>query len=399
MKYFMWKGRFNMQHLLNENVKNIEISGIRKISNMIDNSSDTINLTFGQPDFPTPDYIKNAAIEALNNNHTDYTETAGLPELRQAACAYVDQLYGLKYDPESEVIVTVGASEALDIAFRTILDEGSEVIMPAPVYVGYEPLVKLCNAKTVYVDTRDTDFKMTAAMIAEKLTPNTRCVMLPYPSNPTGTILTKEEITEIAELLRGKDIFIIADEIYSELVYDEKHFSIGAVEGMKEQTIIINGLSKSHAMTGWRIGFAFAPSYLIDQFYAIHSFNAICATSFSQYASVEALKHGANREEIVMMKESYKERRDYVYTRLNEMGLTLNKPAGAFYAFPSIKHTGLTSEEFAERLLEEHDVALIPGSAFSEYGEGYIRISYASSMAQLVTGLDRIELFLTSLKA
>lgn len=388
----------NMQHLLNKNVKNIEISGIRKISNMIDKNSNTINLTFGQPDFPTPDYIKNAAIKALHENHTDYTETAGLVELREAACAYVDQLYGLKYDPESEVIVTVGASEALDIAFRTILDEDSEVIMPAPIYVGYEPLVKLCNAKTVYVDTRDTNFKMTAAMIEEKITDKTRCVILPYPSNPTGTILTKEEIVEIGELLRGKDIFIIADEIYSELVYDEKHFSIGAVEGLKNQTIIINGLSKSHAMTGWRIGFAFAPSYLIDQFYAIHSFNAICATSFSQYASIEALRQGADHQDVVMMKESYKDRRDYVYRRLNEMGLPLNKPAGAFYAFPSIQHTGLTSEEFAERLLDDYNVALIPGSAFSEYGEGYIRISYASSMEQLEKGLDGIASFLNDLK-
>ncbi len=386
-----------MKHLINENVKNIEISGIRKISNMIEKTSDTINLTFGQPDFPTPDYIKNAAIEALNNNHTDYTETAGLFELREAACDYVEKLYGLKYDPNSEVIVTIGASEALDIAFRTILDEGSEVIMPAPVYVGYEPLVKLCNGKTVYVDTRDNNFKMTAAMIEEKITDKTRCVMLPYPSNPTGTILTKEEIMEIGELLRGKDIFIIADEIYSELVYDDQHFSIGAVDGLKNQTIIINGLSKSHAMTGWRIGFAFAPSYLIDQFYAIHSFNAICATSFSQYASIEALKHGSDREEITLMKESYKERRDYVYKRLKEMGLDINKPEGAFYAFPSIKKTGLTSEVFVERLLEEQDVAIIPGSAFSEYGEGYIRISYASSMDQLEEGLDRIEVFLKTL--
>lgn len=387
-----------MKHLINKNVQNIEISGIRKISNMIEKTSDTINLTFGQPDFPTPDYIKDAGIEALNNNHTDYTETAGVFELRQAACDYVENLYGLKYDPNSEIIVTVGASEALDIAFRTILDEGSEVIMPAPVYVGYEPLVKMCNAKTVYVDTRDNNFKMTAAMIEEKITDKTRCVMLPYPSNPTGTILTKEEVIEIAELLRGKDIFIIADEIYSELVYDDKHFSIGAVEGMKDQTIVINGLSKSHAMTGWRIGFAFAPSYLIDQFYAIHSFNAICATSFSQYASIEALKHGSDREEIVMMKESYKERRDFVYKRLNEMGLEISKPEGAFYAFPSIEKTGLTSEEFIERLLEEYDVAVIPGSAFSEYGEGYIRISYASSMDQLKVGMDRLEEFLKSLE-
>lgn len=392
------KGRSIVKHLINKNVQNIEISGIRKISNMIEKNADTINLTFGQPNFSTPDYIKNAAIEALNNNMTDYTETAGLMKLREAACDYVEKLYGLKYDPNHEVIVTIGASEALDIAFRTILDEGSEVIMPAPVYVGYEPLVQLCNAKTVYVDTRNNDFKMTAAMIAEKITDKTRCVMLPYPSNPTGTILTKEEIIEIAELLRGKDIFIIADEIYSELVYDDQHFSIGAVDGLKEQTIIINGLSKSHAMTGWRIGFAFAPAYLIDQFYAIHSFNAICASSFSQYASVIALREGNDREEIIAMKASYKERRDYIFERLNEMGLPVSKPQGAFYAFPSIKKTGLSSDQFVERLLNEQDVAIIPGNAFSEYGEGYVRISFAASMDQLVKGLDGIEAFLINLE-
>lgn len=386
-----------MKHLLNKNVQNIEISGIRKISNMIDSSSDTVNMTFGQPDFPTPDYIKEAAIKALQEDYTDYTETAGLYELRQAACDYVNKLYGLDYDPNNEVIVTIGASEALDIAFRTILDEGSEVIMPAPVYVGYEPLVKLCNAKTVFVDTTKNNFKLNAAMIEEKLTDQTRCVMLPYPSNPTGTILTKEEVFEIGELLRGKDIFIIADEIYSELVYDGKHFSIGAVPGLKDQTIIINVLSKSHAMTGWRIGFAFAPSYLVDQFYAIHSFNAICATSFSQYASIEALRQGADHKEVVKMKEAYKNRRDFVYHRLKEMGLEVTKPQGAFYIFPSIKQTGMTSEEFSARLLEQENVAVIPGSAFSEYGEGYIRISYAQSMEELEKGMDGIERFLKSI--
>ncbi|PID02493.1 aromatic amino acid aminotransferase [Sporosarcina sp. P2] len=386
-----------MKHLLNKNVKNIEISGIRKISNMIDKSSDTVNMTFGQPNFSTPDYIKDAAIKALKDNHTDYTETAGVYELRQAACDYVEKLYGLNYNPENEVIVTVGASEALDITLRTILNEDSEVIMPAPVFVGYEPLIKMCNAKVVYVDTTDTDFKMTASMIEEKLTDKTRCVLLPYPSNPTGTVLTKEEVMEIGELLRGKDIFIISDEIYSELVYESKHFSIGAVPGLKDQTIIINGLSKSHAMTGWRIGFAFAPAYLVDQFYAVHSFNTICAPSISQYASIEALRQGVEREEIVMMKEDYKRRRDFVYSRIKEMGLTVTKPEGAFYIFPSIKNTGLTSEKFASRLLEEANVAVIPGSAFSSYGEGYLRISYAQSMEELVKGMDGLERFLTKL--
>ncbi|AXI01216.1 aminotransferase A [Sporosarcina sp. PTS2304] len=386
-----------MKHLLNKNVKNIEISGIRKISNMIDKSSDTVNMTFGQPNFPTPDFIKEAAIKAIHDNHTDYTETAGVYELREAACDYVEKLYGLKYDPENEIIVTVGASEALDIVLRTILDEGSEVIMPAPVFVGYEPLIKMCNAKTVYVDTTETNFKMTASMIEEKITENTRCVLLPYPSNPTGTTLSKEEVMEIGELLRGKDIFIISDEIYSELVYESKHFSIGAVPGIKDQTIIINGLSKSHAMTGWRIGFAFAPAYLVDQFYAVHSFNAICAPSISQYAAIEALRQGADHKDVVMMKDDYKKRRDFVYSRIKEMGLDVTKPEGAFYIFPSIKNTGLSSEEFSARMLEEENVAVIPGSAFSSYGEGYLRISYAQSMEELVKGMDGLERFLEKL--
>ncbi|MGM8364007.1 aminotransferase A [Virgibacillus sp. W0181] len=387
-----------MRHLLNKNVDKIEISGIRKISNKIDRSSDVVNLTFGQPNFPTPDYIKAAGMKAIEDDQTAYTETAGLYELRQAACDYVKELYDLSYNPEDEVIVTVGASEALDIAFRTILDEGSEVIMPAPVYVGYEPLVTLCNAKSVLVDTRDNGFKLNAQMIEENITDKTRCVMLPYPSNPTGSILTKEEIFEIGELLRDKDIFIIADEIYSELVYEDTHYSIGAVPGLKEKTIIINGVSKSHSMTGWRIGFAFAPAYLIDQFYAIHSFNTVCASTVGQYAATEALKQGVNREEIKSMKRDYKKRRDFVYNRLIEMGLDVNEPQGAFYIFPSIKKTGLSSEEFASRLLDEENIAVIPGSAFSKFGEGYIRISFAQSTEELQKGLDGIERFLSTFK-
>lgn len=388
-----------MHHLINKNVKNIEISGIRKISNMIDRSSDTVNLTFGQPNFPTPEYIKAAGMKAIQEDQTAYTETAGLYELRKAACDYVKDLYDLSYNPENEVIVTVGASEALDIAFRTILDEGSEVILPAPVFVGYEPLITLCNGVSVYADTRNNDFKISASLIEEKITDKTRCVMLPYPGNPTGAILTKEEILEIGELLKDKDIFIIADEIYSELIYGSTHFSIGAVPGLKDKTIIINGLSKSHSMTGWRIGFAFAPAYLIDQFYAIHSFNAICASTMSQYAAIEALRQGAHHEEILAMKREYEERKDYVYKRIKEMNLDVVEPQGAFYIFPSIEKTGMTSEEFAAKLLDQENVAVIPGSAFSEYGEGYIRISYAQSMDELEKGMDGIERFLSSNQA
>lgn len=388
-----------MRHLLNKNVLNIEMSGIRKIANKVDRSPDVINLTFGQPNFHTPKYIKEAGIQAIKDNHTDYTETAGLLELREAACNYMKRHYQLNYDPHKEAIVTVGASEALDITFRTILSEGSEVIIPTPVYVGYEPLVQMCNGVSVYVNTTKNEFKLTADLIEKHITDKTRAIVLPYPNNPMGSLLTKSEVMEIADLLADKEIFIVADEIYSELNFEEKHFSIGAIDKVRDQTIVINGVSKSHAMTGWRIGFAFAPNYLIEEFYKIKSFITVCATSISQYAAVTALENEQESDDKVQeMKDDYKKRRDYVYERLVKMGLDVIRPQGAFYIFPSIKKTGLTSMEFVERLLEEENVAVIPGSAFSKDGEGFIRISYAQSIEQLKEGLDGIEHFLSKIQ-
>ena len=387
-----------MQHLLNKNVLNIEISGIRQVSNRVDGNPDVINLTFGQPNFPTPDYIKEAGIQAIKDNHTGYTETAGLLELREVACETMKRLYGLKYDPYNEVIVTVGASEALDITFRTILSDGLEVIVPTPVYVGYEPLVQMCNCKTVYVNTAENDFKLTAEMIEQHLTDKTRAIVLPYPNNPMGSLLPKDELEKIANLIASKDIFIVTDEVYSELNYVEDHVSIASFEQVRDQTIVINGLSKSHAMTGWRIGFAFAPDYLIEQFYKIKSFNTVCATSISQHAAVAALENvNISDANVLMMKEDYKKRRDYVYKRLVNMGLDVTLPEGAFYIFPSIAHTGLASMDFVEKLLDEENVAVIPGSAFSADGEGFIRISYAQSMDQLKKGMDGLERFLEKL--
>jgi len=387
-----------VQHLLNKNVLNIEISGIRQVSNRVDGNPDVINLTFGQPNFPTPDYIKEAGIQAIKDNHTGYTETAGLLELREVACETMKRLYGLKYDPYNEVIVTVGASEALDITFRTILSDGLEVIVPTPVYVGYEPLVQMCNCKTVYVNTAENDFKLTAEMIEQHLTDKTRAIVLPYPNNPMGSLLPKDELEKIANLIASKDIFIVTDEVYSELNYVEDHVSIASFEQVRDQTIVINGLSKSHAMTGWRIGFAFAPDYLIEQFYKIKSFNTVCATSISQHAAVAALENvNISDANVLMMKEDYKKRRDYVYKRLVNMGLDVTLPEGAFYIFPSIAHTGLASMDFVEKLLDEENVAVIPGSAFSADGEGFIRISYAQSMDQLKKGMDGLERFLEKL--
>lgn len=381
-----------MLHLINKNVKQIELSGIRKVFNKVLNDPSIINLTVGQPDFPTPENVINAGIRSLEEKLTGYTTNSGLPELRKTIASFVDRRYGLKYEPENEILVTIGASEALDIAFRTILDEGSEVILPAPIYPAYEPLIRLCGAVPVFIDTRETGFKLNAEMIKTKLTDKTRCVLLPYPSNPCGSILEKEELQEIADLLRDKEIFIISDEIYSELTYGTRHHSIASFPEMKEKSIVINGLSKSHAMTGWRIGFALAPTYLIEEMLKIHVYNTVCATSTSQYAALEALS--ADLIEVEQMKEEYQKRRDYVFDRVKSMGLDVSWPDGAFYLFPSIKNTGMSSEEFNEKLIEQAKVAVIPGSAFSTYGEGYIRISYASSMENLVEGLDRLENFL-----
>jgi len=298
----------------------------------------------------------------------------------------------MEYDAETEIIVTNGASEAIDSTLRTILVEGCEVILPGPVYPGYEPIIKLCGAVPVYVDTTDTGFKMTAERIAAALTDKTRCVILPYPSNPTGCTLSREDVRGIADVLRDKELFVLSDEIYSELVYAGEHVSIAQEPGLREKTIVINGLSKSHSMTGWRIGFTFAPAFITRHLLKVHQYNATCASSVSQAAAVEALTHGILDAE--PMKEAYRKRLDYVHQRLTAMGLDAVRPEGAFYLFPSIRAYGLTSGEFATRLLQEQKLALVPGDAFSDYGEGYVRISYAYGMDVLEEALNRLESFL-----
>ncbi|NGQ94125.1 aminotransferase A [Brevibacillus sp. SYP-B805] len=380
-----------MRHLINQRVREIQISGIRRFANMVAQVPDAISLTIGQPDFETPEHIKEAAVTAIGNNRTVYTPNAGLPELRQAASGYMKNKYRLTYDPANEIIVTIGASQALDIAMRTILEEGCEVILPGPVYPGYEPLIRLCGAVPVYADTRGNGFKLSAQLLQDCLTDKTRCVILPYPSNPTGCVMAAEELGEIAELLKDREIFVISDEIYSELIYGQPHCSIASFPGMREKTIVINGLSKSHSMTGWRIGFTFAPAYLTEQMVKVHQYNVSCASSISQYAALEALTSGADDAE--PMKEAYGKRRDYVYDRLAAMGLEVTKPQGAFYIFPSVRKFGMGSFDFATKLLETEKLAVVPGDAFSAFGEGYIRISYAYSMAQLEEGMNRLERF------
>ncbi|WP_449621421.1 aminotransferase A [Robertmurraya sp. Marseille-Q9965] len=381
-----------MEHLINEKVKNIKISGIRQFFNLVAGTKDMISLTIGQPDFPTPAHVKEAGKQAIDGNFTSYTHNAGMLELRQAAATFVKEKYDLTYDPETEVITTVGASEAIDIAFRTILEEGTEVILPGPVYPGYEPIIRLCGAKPIYADTTNNQFRLTANIIEKYITDKTRCIVLPYPSNPTGASLTKEEIMEIAALVKGKDIFILADEIYSELVYDQVHFSIGTI--LKEQTIVINGLSKSHSMTGWRIGFIFAPEYLAKHILKVHQYNVSCATSISQAAALEALTYG--KDDALEMKKEYVIRREFVHNRLKEMGLEIVKPDGAFYFFVKLPTKYPNSFDFALSLVEKAGVAVVPGSAFSPLGEGYIRLSFAYSMETLTEAMNRMESFLNS---
>jgi len=380
-----------MEHLLNPQVKNIQISGIRKFSNLTANIEDLISFTIGQPDFPTPEHVKQAGINAIENNLTSYTHNAGTLELRNAASAFVRRKYNLDYNPESEVIVTIGASEAIDIAFRTILTEGYEVILPGPVYPGYEPVIRMMGAIPVFVDIRENQFRFTLEMIKPYITEKTRCIVLPYPANPTGVSLSEEELEEIAAFLKDKDIFVLADEIYSELTYELPHKSIATI--LKEKTIVINGLSKSHSMTGWRIGFLFAPENICKHILKVHQYNVSCANSIAQKAAVEALTTGI--DDALIMKKEYKERRNYVYERLQSMGLQATKPDGAFYFFIKIPDKfALDSFSFALKLVHEAKVAVVPGSAFSEFGEGYFRLSFACSMETLEEGLNRIEQFL-----
>ncbi|WP_211320345.1 aminotransferase A [Tumebacillus permanentifrigoris] len=386
-----------MEHLVNQHVREIQVSGIRKFSMRVAAYEDAISLTLGQPDFPTPEHIKEAAKRAIEQNQTVYTLNAGLLDLRRAACQFVATRYGQHYDPATEVIVTNGASQAIDVTLRTILEPGVEVILPGPVYPGYEPIVKQCGAIPVYVDTRETGFKLTAEGIRAKLTDKTRAVLLPYPSNPTGVVLERADLAAIADLLRDREIFVMSDEIYSELVYGEQgHHSIANEPGMRVKTIVINGLSKSHSMTGWRIGFTLAPAEISQHLIKVHQYSVSCASSISQFAALEALTNGV--DDALPMRAEYLKRRDYVYDRLLAMGLACEKPEGAFYLFPSVQEFGLPSFEFCLRMLETEKLAVVPGDAFSDYGEGYIRLSYAYSMEALQEALDRMERFVQSLR-
>ena len=385
-----------LKHLINNNVKNIEISGIRKFFNLVSDEKDVVSLTIGQPDFHTPDNVKNAGIQAIENNFTTYTPNQGIWELRKAIHTYYKTNYELAYQPDSEIIVTSGASEAIDITFRTILTPGDEVILPSPIYPGYEPLITLAGAKPVHVDTTNTGFKFTPEALADVINENTKCIVLPSPSNPTGAAYSREELEALAGVIKGKEIFILSDEIYSEIVFDFAHTSIASISDLKNQTIVINGVSKSHSMTGFRIGYTLAPEWISEQMLKVHQYNVSCAASISQYAALEAMT--TYQEHTAYIKEVFKKRRDYVYERLTGMGLEVEQPQGAFYIFPKLTLNDMSSFDLGLSLVRNARVALVTGSSFSKDGEGYMRLSYAYHEDILKEGLDRLEAYLLNKK-
>ena len=382
---------------MNPQMEQLGLPGIRKFSNQLVKYPDAINLTIGQPDFPTPASVKQAGIRAIEENLTTYSANPGLIELRKAVAAFFAEKYNCNYKPEDEILVTNGATQAIDSVFRTILAPGDEIILPAPIYSGYEPVITYCGAKVVYLDTTDTDFQPSAERLAKLITPKTKAVLFNFPSNPTGATISHEQMDALANVLKDENLYIISDEIYSENTFVGEHRSFGSYAELKDRLFLIHGLSKSHSMTGWRIGFLMADARLIAEVAKIHSFNAICAALPSQYAAIEALTNCKDTPQ--EMNKSYIKRRDYVYNRLVKMGIEVNKPTGAFYIFPSIKKFGLTSEQFAIRLMQrkEGGVGVIPGSVFTPYGEGYLRITYAYSDEELKEGMDRLEAFIQTL--
>ncbi|SEN65560.1 aminotransferase [Amphibacillus marinus] len=379
-----------MTKSINNQVEQIEISGIRKFFNLVSERKDVISLTIGQPDFPTPTVVKEAAILAVEENKTSYTANAGLPELRHAVAQYMNESYQTSIQGE-QVIITVGASQAIDVVCRSLLNTGDEVILPDPVYPGYEPLIKLAGATAVHVNTQQADFKLTASLLERAITPQTKCVILPYPSNPTGVSLDEEECHKIAELVHKHNLFLITDEIYSALSYEKPHYSMARISKIKDQLIVINGLSKSHAMTGWRIGFLITPQWLTPHCIKVLQYNVSCASSISQYAALAAVTKAQAAP--IEMKQAYMTRRDFVYKKLINMGIEVIKPDGAFYFMVRIK-SSKSSLELALDLVERVGLALVPGDAFGEAGQGYLRLSYAYSLDTLAEGLSRLEAYL-----
>ncbi len=382
---------FDIEKFINKDVANMQPSGIRKFFDIVNSMEGAISLGVGEPDFVTPWHIRDAGIFALEKGRTYYTSNSGLIELREAICDYYKR-YNVNATP-SEVLVTVGGSEAVDLAMRTVVEPGDEVLITEPSFVCYKPCVSLAGGVPVTLETKaENAFKLTAEELEAAITPKTKMLVISYPNNPTGAIMTKEELEKIADVVKAHDIMVLSDEIYAELTYSGKHTSIASLPDMKDRTIIINGFSKAYAMTGWRLGYAIAHEKLMKQMTKVHQYAIMSAPTTSQYAAIEAIKNGD--DSIAMMVNEYNDRRKVIVDAFNSMGLTCFDPMGAFYIFPSIKSTGMKSEEFCEKLLEDQKVALVPGNAFGECGEGYIRVSYAYSIKQINTALERIEAFL-----
>ena len=386
-----------MRNPLSKTITTIQPSGIRKFFDIVNEMEDAISLGVGEPDFDTPWRIRDEAIYSLEQGRTFYTSNAGLKELKEEISKYLYRKYDLDYDPSSEMMITVGGSEAIDIALRAMLDPGDEVLIPQPSYVSYEPCTILANGTPVIINLKEeNDFRLTAKEVEDAITEKTKILILPFPNNPTGAVLEQKDLDEIAEVVKKHDLFVMTDEIYAELTYLDKHVSIASIPGMKERTVYINGFSKAFAMTGWRLGYACAPAEIIQQMLKIHQFAIMCAPTTSQYAAVEAVKNCD--EEVAAMREEYNERRRYLVHRFKKMGLTCFEPFGAFYIFPSIKEFGMTSDEFATKFLQSKKVAVVPGTAFGACGEGFIRISYAYSLENLKIALDRMEEFVEELR-
>ncbi|MBQ7725142.1 MAG: aminotransferase class I/II-fold pyridoxal phosphate-dependent enzyme [Lachnospiraceae bacterium] len=386
-----------MTDIIAKKVTELKPSGIRKFFDIVSEMDDAISLGVGEPDFDTPWHIRDEGIYSLEKGRTFYTSNAGLKELRNEISKYVENSQGVKYDPVNEVLITVGGSEAIDLACRALLNPGDEVIVPEPSYVSYVPCAVMAGGTPVIINLKEeNEFRLQPDELENAITDKTKILVLPYPNNPTGAIMEEEDLKRIVDIIIDNDIYVISDEIYSELSYKEKHTSIVSLPGMRERTIYINGFSKAYAMTGWRLGYACAPKVICEQMTKLHQFCIMCAPTTSQYAAIEALRHG--QRDVEEMREAYNERRRFLMNEFKEMGLKCFEPYGAFYVFPSIKEFGMTSDEFCTRLLKEKQVAVVPGTAFGDCGEGFVRISYAYSIDNLKTALERIKEFIEELR-
>lgn len=383
---------------LNKNLVNTRPSGIRKFFSIAEELDNVISLGVGEPDFLTPWHIRNTAIDYLDKGATRYTANAGLASLRAEICNFYARKYNVEYNPKTEALVTVGGSEGIDMAIRSVISPGDDVLLVEPCFVCYRPIVEICGGNVITINTKAEDnFKLTAEEIEKAVTPKTKLIIMLYPNNPTGAVMRKDDLNKISEVIKKHDLLVLTDEIYSALTYgNEAHISIASLPEMKERTIVINGFSKTYSMTGWRLGYALAPAEIIEQMTKLHQFAIMSAPTNSQHAAIEALKNGDS--DIEKMREEYDLRRRYTVSRFNEMGLSCFEPEGAFYAFPSIKSTGLSSDDFCEKLIMDKRVAVIPGNAFGECGEGHIRVSYCYSIDNIRKAADRIEEFLSSLK-